>query len=749
LRKLKQLKELEIQKLSDFPDYQTKDDSSRTENPMVNSYLDSIYAMDYHERPATMKELLCSPKFFGSLTRRGKAVYPGWFDILEAIRNEPMRYNVVLTGSIGYGKSRAAVWGIASVIQRLLCLKDPWEFLNIAEGGKLNIVFFNLKRSMASSLGFGLLHQHLLASPWFRARGIPHDNLKVPWLEFPFIDFLLGSPYSKGFGSLGHDVVAAVMDEVDSPNESAGMREKILSAYDLTIRRHQSRFVSEYGETIGKFFLVASKQDKLSFLNTFVESRKHSPNMMLIDKPIWEIKTDLNFSGVMFKVMLGDKFTNPRIVTDTAEIEDWMAKGFEVIDVPDRYLTEFQEDIVGAIKDIAGKALESRGASKLFPTTRTLLKCYDKEKRDPCSKMTIEIGMMDQGISIMDFIDLNKIRQSPAKERFIHCDIAYSGGGDSLGLAMSCVSHWEKRRVMTQTGAYSETPMPVIELDFVIRIRAPKDDEIPLYKIREFVIDLYQSGYNIKLFTADLRAMSVEMRQLLETAGIPTDYLSMDKTADNYTMFRDIVNEYRFRSHHHPYLHFELENLEFDRLLNKVDHPKQVESTVLSSEGSIKKRVLKGSKDLADAAGGSVVSAAKNSEYEDGEAIIDIISNVQEILNNDTRDRYDDFALGGQASDKDMSRLKFEGESARLGITNEKRHLQDSDGMYWLCYLDIDSDRYNFIGPHKYPLDPTTPEVITSILEYKPFRKKQIHGSESPEKVMLNLYSEILRKCMR
>jgi hypothetical protein len=716
------------------------------EDGVLNTYMDSVYAMDYKERPVTMKELLCDPEFFGSLTDNGKSVYPGWFRILEDIRTESIRYNVVLTGAIGFGKSRAAVWGIAALLQRLLCLKDPWKFLGIARGGKLNIVFFNLVKSMSRSLGYSLLHQHLLASPWFRARGIPHDKDKVPYLELPFIDFLLGSPKTTGFGSLGSDVIGAVMDEVDSPNESIGTRERIINAYDLTVRRFENRFVSRYGETIGKFFLVASKQDKLSFLNTFVESRKESPFMYLVDKPIWEIKPDKSSSGRTFKVAIGNKFIASRIDISDKQVEECLRKGLEVIDVPIEYLDKFQLDPDGAIKDLAGKSIETASSSKLFATTKSLVACYDKTKQDPCSKMTIEIGSKDTHLSIMDFIDLSKIRIDPSKERYLHCDFAYSGKGDSLGLGMACVSKWVERKVMLPSGAYSTEFKPIIELDFILRIRAPEDDQIPLYKVRQFIIDLYNSGYNIALFTADLRAMSTDTRQLLESAGIPTDYLSVDTNSKVYRQFRDIVNEGRFVSHRHPYLHFELENLEKDPNKDKYDHPAQVSTTIIADDGTMKKRVLKGSKDMADGAAGAVFNAANFAEFEDGDSIIKLAENVTAVVKNSSLDRYDKFMLQGQASDEDLVDIDYMNAAAREGIITEKRHLQDKDGMYWLCYVDNEKKAYNFVGPHLEPLDIMPPEIIDDRNSYNPFKRPSIEKSLTNENKMLRVYAEILRK---
>ena len=81
-------------------------------NRIAHNFLEYAYNLDYKERPATMEELLCSNKFFGSLTDKGKFVYPLWMKVLEDLRLEDSKYIVVFTGATSIGKSRAAVWEI-------------------------------------------------------------------------------------------------------------------------------------------------------------------------------------------------------------------------------------------------------------------------------------------------------------------------------------------------------------------------------------------------------------------------------------------------------------------------------------------------------------------------------------------------------------------------------------------------------------------------------------------------------------
>ncbi len=223
----------------------------------IESYLDELYKMDYKERPATVEQILCDDRFFGKLTDHGRSVYPIWMRTLKELMIEDSKYLAALTGAIGTGKTRTAIRGIGIVMQRILCLKNPWDFFNLEAGGRMAIVFFNLTKSLGQGKGFRLLQSYLLASSWFIERGIVRGKYPNQWLEFPLFEYKIGSPYAAGFGALGEDVIAAIMDEVDNPTASEGSRVRVLKAYDATVRRHESRFVLN-GESLGKFFIIAS-----------------------------------------------------------------------------------------------------------------------------------------------------------------------------------------------------------------------------------------------------------------------------------------------------------------------------------------------------------------------------------------------------------------------------------------------------------------------------------------------------------
>jgi len=655
------------------------------------SFLELAYKRDYTERPVDTEELLCGKRFFGSLTGYGKMVHNVWLRSLEQIRLEGTKYIVIHTGAIGIGKSRAAIWGVAGVMQRLLCLKKPWSHFELAGGGKLAVVFFSLNKSLGKSKGFDVLQQHLMSSSWFRSKGIIRGSKEKPWLEFPLFEYKLGSPYAKGFGTLGEDVITGVLDELDSPNESIGNKERVLAAYESAVRRHENRFLKD-GETMGKLFLVSSKQEQMSFLNTFVEQKKNNRSVYIVDAPMWEIKKPREYSGKKFMVMLGNAYVPSKIIETEDEKREVVAEGFDILQVPVEYKQTFVDDIDGSLKDLAGVSITSLRRSKLIPVESILRDCFDKDKKNPVKKMTIILGLKDNEINLMRSFDIRKLHNSRSTPRFIHMDIAYAGGGDSLAFAMSCIGGSMETNVEEEDGTISARRLPIVETEFVFRLRANPGDQIPIFAVRKFVLDLKLRGINIVLFTSDLSLLSADTKQILMKRGVNCDYLSLDRTPEPYLEFRNLIAEKRWTSFYHPFFFFEMVNLEYDRNSKKVDHPKKVKHVSILDDGTVKEVVLEGSKDVADAVVGSAYSAVKHYKAPVDSAVVKRLSDS--LRGSGNKKELNPWWLSGKREVDD-------GGAKPIQTTKETYLLQDMEGYYWIWDKAEDSDTPNLSGPFK------------------------------------------------
>lgn len=574
----------------------------------IKCYLDAIYEMDYKERPVDIDTFLNDPQFLGKTTRNGIDVYPIWRKALKEIFSSDKKYIVALTGCIGGGKSRCAIWGALYTMHRILCLKDPWAFMGKAAGGKMQVMFFNLTKSLGGSAGFNIMQTHLNNSEWFKNRGVVNGSIDNPRVDFNIFEYCLGSPYSKGTGQQGLSPIIAILDEVDSPNESDGQKTRILQAYEGTERRLDSRFVFD-GESVGRMFLVASKQETLSFLSTFIEEKRNNPNIIVFDVPKWEACNDVRYSGETFNVMIGDAYIQSEILETQEAIEKAVRIGKEIIKVPIEYKQKFIDDIIGSLRDIAGISVTYSRKSKLFSSEKIVDDCFDDSLPIPMSKMQIDIGL-DDDLDLTKFIDFSSMEIPRHIPRYIHQDISYSGDGDAMGIGMSCVCGWKKINIEQPDGTYILRKAPVVKTELVMRIKARKGDKIPLYTIRKFILDMRDIyHFNIDLFTADLSLLSEDTKQILTKRGIKCEYFSLDKTPEGYKTFRGLAEEGRWICYNHPYLRYELVNLEEDPETHKIDHPDKVHHVVILKDGNTESKVLEGSKDVSDGVVGSVISA--------------------------------------------------------------------------------------------------------------------------------------------
>lgn len=586
--------------------------------------------MDYTERPVSIDQFIEDPYFLGTITKNGKAIYPIWRNFARELFSDNRIHIGVLTGAIGVGKTYIAYIAVAYALHRILLLKDPWAFFDLAPGAKMAVSFFNLTKTLGESKGYKLLTNMLLSSRWFTngccatVKGKEENQT----IHFPLINWVLSSPYARGFGTQGESVIISVMDELDDPNESAGQKKRVVQAFDSTRQRFLSRFVID-GESLGKMLLVASKQDELSFLNTFVDKMKDDSNTLIYDVPRWEAKPDSHYSGKKFFVALGDAFTPSKVLNDATEIDQAQIDGYKIIEIPIEFEKEFRRDLIGSLRDIGGIAVQGTRKHKLFSSEKFIKDCFDETLENPIKLETIHIGLKDAE-ELIQYFDADKIVVPRYIPRSIHLDIALSG--DALGLAMSGIADWTIQNVLEDDGTYSEQKVPIIQTDFAMRLKAKPNDEVPLFKVRKFVLDLIALGFNITRFSADLRLASADTFQLLERKGITTKYLSLDKTPKVYNDYKNIVLEKRWRCFAHKYLFFELKHLEWNRDTNKVDHPDEVKEMFID-EGVTKEFILVGSKDVADGVAGSVAGALEQVKgYVDSKVVKAAIENAMEKI---------------------------------------------------------------------------------------------------------------------
>jgi len=160
-------------------------------------------------------------------------------------------------------------------------------------------------------------------------------------------------------------------------------------------------------------------------------------------------------------------------------LDEYRARGYSLLEVPIGYYETFQDNIDGALTDIAGIATAS--SLKYISGIR-----WNEIKTDtyknPFVKEVIEVGNApDDPIQYSDYFDLTRVtpqlRQRPL---YIHLDMSLSG--DKTGIAGVYIAG--KRPKVDGQDSSKEM---FYRVAFSVSVKAPKGYEISFDKNRAFI----------------------------------------------------------------------------------------------------------------------------------------------------------------------------------------------------------------------------------------------------------------------
>ena len=552
----------------------------------------SFYELDYEEVPVNVIEFITNENYMGKVYDNGNGVYPYWKSLLQNFfHNNPNKaFELMITGAIGIGKTTIASIALTYVLYRTMCLKDPQKFYGLTSNSIIAFLVMNLTLDLAYDGLYTMIVEAIKLSPWFMQRVTIRGKYEYV-IEFPKNIVLMAG--SQTTHTIGKNILVAILDEVNFSKAPKGSKNSVMDMYRNIRRRLESRFLKQ-GRIPGLLMMISSKNDELDFLEQYIQSVKYQPTTWVVDKPIYEIKPPDTYKGDTFNVAVGDKTKESKILTDTDNIDLYIENGYRIISVPTEYYVAFKSDINEALKDIAG--ISSVSTNKLIPYVGKIEACIDTKAKSPFMVDTIQLSL-ESIEDIIDYLDdIRILKKDIHKPRFAHIDIGLKG--DKLGLA---VVHEEAEvavdRYEIVTGKKSTVLDRKYVVDILLSIQAVSGSEIPLYKVREFIMWLKDViGYKMELVTYD-GFQSADSIQLLKMSRINAALLSVDRTAIPYLNLRSCILENRLTMYHNTLLVRELRDLEYSRKDNKVDHP------ALSENNS------EGSKDLSDALCGAINNA--------------------------------------------------------------------------------------------------------------------------------------------
>ena len=499
---------------------------------------------------------------------------------------------VCLKGAIGVGKTTTACAGALYDLQWLLCNPDPQGFLGTLPTARIEFAIFNITLS-ASDVVWDKISSMMAESDFFTGlMGKAKKRFKTDTLFPKRIDFFSGSRIGH---SLGRDVYEVIIDEANFEVITGQVRKTFYSL----LRRMETRFMRKEGGFPGRVWIISSETDKSSVLNNLIEEYRGQDGVKIWQPALWDVKKEKYIGESRFKVFTGSELKPNPVILDKTNEGEFKNETELIIEVPEKHKIDFETDINGALRDLAGRSTYSK--YKLF-----------KQRGKLDNAMCVELLFPD--IFELDFYNdddqiMNKTLipeyfdniHAPSYPRYLHIDIGLTG--DRLGFGCSYISRYVDsitRNMITFDNIVVNSPEIITE--FAFAIQAKPGQAIPLFKVRAFILWLAKRKYFFSSITAD-GYESADMLQMLKRIGYSTDEISVDKTSNPYLKFRAQISEEHIYLPESKLLKRELEELEVSPDGQKINHPegKRPDGTPFS-------------KDMADGVCGSVANLFKYSD---------------------------------------------------------------------------------------------------------------------------------------
>ena len=201
-------------------------------------------------------------------------------------------------------------------------------------------------------------------------------------------------------------------------------------------------------------------------------------------------------------------------------IDEYRAKGYTMLAVPIGYRENFEDNIDGALTDIAGIAT---AASLKYISGVRWNEIKTARYENPFTKEIIEVGTAkDDNLQYYNFFDLSKVSdEMRAKPLYVHLDM--SRKGDKTGIAGVYVLG-KKPKV---EGEDSSREM-FYRVAFNVSVKAPKGYEISFDKNRIFIRWLREQGFNLASISSDT-FQAAQIQQQLISDGFDVKTISVDR----------------------------------------------------------------------------------------------------------------------------------------------------------------------------------------------------------------------------
>lgn len=498
----------------------------------------------------------------------------------------PGTHNYVAEGAIHHnsGKSEFASIAILRMVYEASCLKNPALSYGLNPGSKIDFGIFAPSEHVAKNAAFDKILSKIRLSPYFLERFRCLNRIsdqrafKQNALNFPKdINIVCGS--STNTAALGGNLMGAFVDELNffqktprgrtASDSRWGESEKAGKLFDGLMRRMKSRFMRR-GKLPGVLIGASSKDLHDSLIQRMIRNAAaaNDQRVFVRDRSILELKAN-QFGDKKFKVLLPSEHYRARILDGTERLDEY--EDPIVLDIPDEFRADFEQDLEGSLRDIAG--VSTFAISNFISHTEKIEQMKDESRSHPFMCPMVSPPRWWDSVNSFQMnwpslaVQLDngewEPRLNPQAKRFIHLDPAISG--DAFGFCMGHIAGL--REVVTQDMTEYQ---PIFVVDFILKIIGSREQNIIFRNVRKMIYDFTFHGFSISCISMDT-FQSLEMRQFLSQQNYRTEIVSVDESKEPYRYLRAALYENRISCYPYPELYDELRTLEDTP--QKIDHP--------------------------------------------------------------------------------------------------------------------------------------------------------------------------------
>ena len=478
---------------------------------------EQLIRLDYEREPVAVRQFIADDLYLGKMM--GGEVYEKLVQDAEELFAGAYT-ECILGGGIGYGKTRFMEIVSAYDLYKVTCLRDPARAYGMLPDSNITFVNISVNKEQATKVFFHDFYSLLKASPYFNLVARFDQKLKseIRFLEKNIRCYPVAASEQ---GALGTGVFSACIDEAGFMNVVARSK-RAAPGEDNTFDQAEAVFrklalrarsrMSNRGRLPGHILVASSARYPDDFAERLMKQAEEEHangiyEMFTRRYATWETNRK-KFSKETFRVEVGDMIRRSRVLDGTEE----NVTG-RVLEVPMDFYRTFAQDTDRAVRDIGGISVmsikpfigEREKVQRMFELgeiagLRHPFTCDNVtlQQRDPALEKLIPerlqwvklqkkspatgLPLFANGLPVMEEVLFPAIYNA-------HVDLSKSGDATGVVIAHDVTSR-KVQRMDPKTMQLVEESKPVIRVDLVLRVIAPKGGQIDIPRIRAIFYEL-------------------------------------------------------------------------------------------------------------------------------------------------------------------------------------------------------------------------------------------------------------------